>query len=129
MAHEPEPKLSRREREIMDIVYRRGRASVGEVLEDMPDPPSYSAVRALMGIMLDKGHLKRERVGTKYIYSATRSRRHAGRSALSRVLETFFDGSAEKAVAALLETADSDLTPAELDRLAQLIEQARKEGQ
>src|SRR5881397_3709506 len=128
MSKETNTQLSRREREIMDVIYRMGRATAAEVLDQLPDPPSYSAVRALLRILEDKGHLRHESQGGKYLYSPTRPREHAGRSALRRVLQTFFDNSAEKAVAALLDLHDSELSPEDLDRLAHLIEQARKEG-
>ena len=120
--------LSRRERQIMDIMYARGRASVSEVHETIPDAPSYSAVRALMRILEEKGHLKHETQGNRYIYLPTRSRKEASRSAVHRLLQTFFDGSREQALAALLAVSPSRPTPEELDRLAKLIEDARKEG-
>jgi predicted transcriptional regulator len=127
MSGQSETHLSRREREIMDIVYASGRASVTDVSEAMTDPPSYSSVRALMGILEDKGHLTHESQGTKYIYMPTRSRKDASRSAMQRMLRTFFDGSAEQALAALLESSSSP-TDKELDRMASLIKLARKEG-
>jgi BlaI family penicillinase repressor len=122
--------LSRRERQIMDVVYRLGRASAAEVTAHLPDPPSYSAVRALLRILEDKGHLRHteEAATGKYVYAPIRPRDHAGRSALQRVVQTFFDNSAEKAVAALLDLADRDLSEQELERLAKLIEQARNDG-
>jgi len=120
--------LSRRERQIMDIIYRRGRASVSEVLEEMADPPSYSAVRATMGILEDKGHLNHEKEGPRYVYLPTVSRRKASSSAVRQLLNTFFDGSVEQAVAALLSASESELSDEELDRLARLIRGARKEG-
>lgn len=128
MSRTPAHQLSRRERQIMDIVYAQGEASVAEVLAALPDPPSYSAVRALLAILLDKGHLKHRSEQGRYIYSPTRRRAQVGRSALRRVLDTFFEGSLEKAVAALLQGSDAHLSPAELQRLEQLIQQARKEG-
>ena len=128
MARPSAAHLSRRERQIMDIIYRRGHASVSEVLGDMEDPPSYSAVRALMRILEEKGHLKHRKEGNKYIYLPTRSRREASNSATRRLLETFFDGSTAKAVAALLEVSDLQPGDKELDRLAEMIEKARKEG-
>jgi predicted transcriptional regulator len=121
-------RLSRRERQIMDVIYRRRRASVAEVLENIPDPPSYSAVRALLGILESKGHVRHVKDGSRYLYMPTRPRHSAGRSALRRVLQTFYDGSVEKTVAALLDGAASSLTTEELDRLAKLIEQRREEG-
>ncbi|HEX5102589.1 MAG TPA: BlaI/MecI/CopY family transcriptional regulator [Pirellulaceae bacterium] len=119
--------LSRRERQIMEIIYVRGEASAAQVLEQLPDPPSYSAVRALLSILVQKGQLKHRAEQGRYVYAPTRRRARAGRSALVRVLETFYEGSLEKAVAALL-TPDSKLSADELKRLSELIEQARKEG-
>jgi predicted transcriptional regulator len=112
----------------MEIVYRRGRASVSEVLEEMPDPPSYSSARATMGILENKGHLKHEKEGPRYVYSPTVSRRKASSSAARQLLNTFFDGSVERAVAALLSASESELSDEELDRLARRIRGARKEG-
>lgn len=120
--------LGRRERQIMDCVYQLGEASVGDVLARLPDPPSYSAVRALLAILVDKGHLKHRSEQGRYIYFPTRRRAQAGRSALRRVLDTFFEGSLEKAVAALLQGSDANLSEQDLKRLGQLIQQARKEG-
>jgi BlaI family penicillinase repressor len=120
--------LSRRERQIMDIVYSRGGAGVADVMGALPDPPTYSAVRALLRVLEEKGHLRHKKDGARYIYLPTRPRGNAGRSALRRVLQTFYDGSAEKAVAALLDVSDSKLSPEELDRLSRLIEEARREG-
>ena len=128
MAARSEPSLSRRERQIMDIIYAAGSASVADVLGAMPDPPSYSAVRALMRILVDKGHLKHRTEGNKYIYLPTRGRREASRSAMRRLLQTFFAGSTEEALVALLEVSPGRPGRDELDRLAQLIEDARKEG-
>ena len=127
MSRKPPADLSRRERQIMEIVYARGEASAAQVLEDLPDPPSYSAVRALLAILEQKGQLKHRSEQGRYIYAPTRRRARAGRSALVRVLETFYEGSLEKAVAALL-TSDSRLSAEELRRLSELIEQARNEG-
>lgn len=120
--------LSRRERQIMDIIYRRQEASAAEVLAEIADPPSYSAVRALLRILEDKGHLRHKRIKTRYVFTPTRPREHAGRSALVRVLKTFFDGSTEKAVAALLDTHEAQVSAGELDRLSMLIDQARRDG-
>jgi predicted transcriptional regulator len=120
--------LSRRERQIMDIVYREGQATATEVLAAMPDPPSYSAVRAMLRVLENKGHLRHVPDGTRYVYRPTLPRERAGRPALENVLQTFFDGSTEKAVAALLDLSRSELSPEELDRLSELIEQARTEG-
>ena len=118
--------LSRRERQIMDIVYRRGRATAQAVLDDLPDPPSYSAVRAALRLLEEKGQLKHEADGARYIYAPTVPRDRARNSALTHVMRTFFGGSAEQVVNALVET--EKLSPAELDRLAGLIERARRDG-
>ena len=128
MKKDPGTTLSRRERQIMDILYRRGRASVAEVLEELPDPPSYSAVRAMLRVLEEKGHVRHEEEALRYVFSPTVPREKAKRAALRRLLDTFFDGSAERAVAALLDGSAARLSPDELDRLAQLIEKARKEG-
>ena len=119
---------SRRERQIMEVLYRDGQATAGEVLAALPDPPSYSAVRAMLRILENKGHLRHVADGTRYVYLPTLPRDRAGRPALASVLETFFDGSTEKAVAALLDLSKSDLSSEQLDRLSQLIDQARMEG-
>lgn len=121
------PPLSRREREIMDILYRRGRASSAEVREELPDPPSYSAVRALLRIMEEKGHLTHAKEGAKYVYRPLKARRHVARSALERVINTFFQNSTEAAVAALLEMREGELSQDELDRIARMIDNAKKE--
>jgi predicted transcriptional regulator len=122
--------LSRRERQILDILYRRGRASVADVLADLPDPPSDSAARALLRILEQKGHAKREEVGPRrFVFRPARPRDSAARAALKRVLNTFFDNSAEKALVTLLDVSNTKLSRHELDRLTRLIEQARKKGQ
>ena len=120
--------LTRREREIMDILYRRGRATAAEVLEDMADPPTYSAVRALLRILEDEGHIRHVQDGPRYVYLPAVVRSDARKSALSHVVATFFDGSIEQAVATLVESSRSKLSTDELDRLAQLIDKAKKEG-
>ena len=120
--------LSRRERQIMDVVYRLGKASVTDVLERLPDPPSYSAVRALMRILEEKGHLSHEQDGPRYVYLPTVPRDAAQASALSHMVRTFFGGSAEAAVAALLELPENGLSGGELDRLSRLIDEARGQG-
>src|SRR3954471_24747854 len=119
--------LSRRERQIMDVIYRRGRATAAEVLEDLPDPPSYSAVRAMLRLLEEKGHVRHEQDGPRYIFLPTVNRDRARKSALKHVVRTFFDGSATDAVAALLD-ADAKLTEKDLDRLSVMIQNARKEG-
>jgi len=117
-------KLSRRERQIMDIVYQRGRVSVADVLKDLPDPPSYSTVRALLRILEEKGYLTHKKDGKRYIYRPTQPRHLAGRSALKQIFQTFFDKSIEKTVMTLI--SEADLSDEELDRLTQRIEQAKK---
>lgn len=120
--------LSRRERQIMDVIYRLGCASVQDVRDRLPDPPSYSAVRALLRVLEQKGHLKHEHDGPRYLYRPTVPRDVARRSALRQLLRTFFDGSPEEAVATLLDVSGRDLSDQELDRLAELIERTRQEG-
>jgi predicted transcriptional regulator len=119
--------LSRRERQIMDVIYRRGRATAAEVLADIPDPPSYSAVRAMLRLLEEKGHIRHEQDGPRYVFVPIIHRDRARRSALTHVVRTFFDGSATEAVAALLNDG-AKLSAAELDRLSAMIEQAREEG-
>ena len=119
-------RLSRRERQIMNIIYERGSASVADVLADLPDAPSYSTVRALLRILEEKGHLSHEKDGPRYIYRSTQPRHHVGCSALKQIVQTFFDKSVEKTVAALV--SDADISDDELNRLSQLIEQAKKGG-
>ncbi|MCI0338914.1 MAG: BlaI/MecI/CopY family transcriptional regulator [Acidobacteria bacterium] len=128
MATRSQNQLSRRERQIMDIIHQHGQATAQEVMDQLPNPPSYSAVRALLRLMEEKGYLRHEQDGQRYVYKATLARKRAGRSALKNLLQTFFDGSTEQAVVALLDLSRSKLTPEELDRLSQLIEEARKEG-
>ena len=120
--------LSRRERQIMDVLYQRGRATALEVQESLPDPPSYSAVRALLRILEDKGHVRHEQDGPRYIFTPKLPRDKARRSAIRHMMETFFEGSPEQAVAALLDVSSSKLSQEELDRLALLIENARGES-
>ncbi|MDX1624419.1 MAG: BlaI/MecI/CopY family transcriptional regulator [Gemmatimonadota bacterium] len=118
--------LSRRERQIMDIVYRRGRATAAEVQEDLPDPPSYSAVRAMLRVLEEKGHLEHEQEGPRYVFQPTVAVETARKSAVRRLMRTFFDNSLEDAVATLLNLSGSELSEEELDRLSRLIEEARK---
>ena len=120
--------LSRRERQIMDVIYASGSATVRHVMESIPDPPSYSAVRAMLRVLEEKGHVEHRYDGPRYVYVPTVPRAKASESAMKQMLRTFFDGSAERAVAALLDMSGADLSKAELDRLAALIEQARNEG-
>ena len=116
--------LSRRERQIMDVIYRRGRATSAEVLEDLPDPPSYSSVRSALRLLEEKGNLRHEIDGQRYVYLPTVPREKAQRTALGHLVRTFFNGSAEQVVNTLVE--DSRLSPEELDRLARLLAQARQ---
>ena len=120
--------LSRRERQIMEVLYRNRQATASEVLAALPDPPSYSAVRAMLRILETKGHVRHLVDGARYVFFPTLTRERASRPALASVLDTFFEGSAEKAVAALLDLSRGDLSDDDLDRLARLIEQARMEG-
>jgi predicted transcriptional regulator len=120
--------LSRRERQILDVVYRLERATVSQVRDLLPDAPSYSAVRGLMRILEDKGHLRHDQDGPRYVYSATVPRDEARRSAMSHLVETFFGGSVEGAVATLLDLESSAIDQDAYQRLAALIEQAREEG-
>jgi predicted transcriptional regulator len=128
MARPLHAQLSRRERQIMDIIYARGQATAAEVLEGLPDPPGYSAVRAMLRVLEEKGHLRHEPRGPRYVFLPTVPREKARRSALKQLLRTFFDDSTEQAVAALLDLSASKLSGDELDRLARLIDEARKEG-
>ena len=112
----------------MDVLYQKGRATAAEVLETIPDPPSYSAVRATLRVLEQKGHLRHEHDGARYVYRPTGNREKVRLSALDQLLTTFFDGSAETVVATLIERQKGKLTPEELDRLSILIDEARKEG-
>jgi BlaI family penicillinase repressor len=120
--------LSRRERQILDILYQRGQATAAEVQVALPEPPSYSAVRALLRILEEKGHVRHEQDGPRYVYLPTVAHDNAQRSALRHILQTFFNGSAEQAISALLGDASGKMSPAELDRLARMIDTARKSG-
>jgi len=122
------PSLTRREREIMDIIYRLGRASAQDVLDNLAAPPSYSAVRALLRLLEERGHVKHVEDGARYVYLPAVSRAEARRKALSHVVATFFGGSIEQAMLTLVESSRSGLSQEELERLAQIVEQARKEG-
>jgi BlaI family transcriptional regulator, penicillinase repressor len=122
------PQWSRRERQIMDILYRRGKASAGEVRGAMEDAPSYSAVRAMLRVLEEKGHLRHQAEGLRYVYVPVVAREQAKRSAVKHLMNTFFNDSPEQIVAALLDVSSTRLTQEELDRMAALIEQARKEG-
>jgi BlaI family transcriptional regulator, penicillinase repressor len=128
MSKHPHLNLSRRERQIMDAIYRLGRATAAEVLGNMPDPPGYSAVRAMLRLLEEKGYLKHEQQGPRYIYLPTLSRDKARQSALKQLVQTFFDNSTEQTVSALLDMSKSRLSDEELERLSALIDKARKEG-
>jgi len=121
--------LSRRERQMMDILYQRGRATASEIHEALPEPPSYSAVRAKLRVLEEKGHVRHEEEALRYVYVPTVARDTARRSALRHMVSTFFAGSVEDTVAALLDISAADLSPKDLDRISSLIEQARKEGE
>lgn len=126
MAKRGEHQLSRRERQIMDVIYAKGQATALEVTEALPDPPSKTAVRTLLRILEEKGHLTHEQNGQTYLFRAKRAREHAGPSALQRVLDVFFSGSLEQAVAAHLGESAEGLSDSELKRLGSLIQQTRK---
>jgi predicted transcriptional regulator len=120
--------LSRRERQIMDIIYERGDASAAQVLEKLPNPPSYSAVRALLRILEEKGHLSHRQDGPRYMFVPTVPRKTARENALKHLLQTFFDNSTEEAVATLLDLSEDQLSEEDYRRLLELIEEAQKEG-
>ena len=128
MAERKQPQLSRRERQIMDVVYRREAATASEVLESLPDPPSYSAVRAILRILEEKGHLTHRQDGPRYVYAPVIPRTAARQSALRQVVRTFFDGSAAQAVATLLDMSESGLSAEEARQLSALIEKSKREG-
>ena len=123
-----EPALSRRERQIMDLLFRMGEADVASVRAGLVDPPSYSAVRATLRVMEEKGHVSHRDEGGRYVYAPRASRRRARRAALQRVVETFFGGDAEAAFAALLDLRGEAIEPEQLDRLEDLLRRAREEG-
>jgi BlaI family penicillinase repressor len=120
--------LTRRERQIMDVLYRRGRATAAEVMADLPGEPNYSTVRTQLRVLEDKGHIRHEEEGLRYVYAPAVPRHAARRSALKHLVETFFEGSPEKVVEALVGRDGERLSDDELDRIAQLIERARREG-
>ena len=120
--------LSRRERQIMDAIYRQGTASAAEIREGMSDPPTYTAIRTLLGILEQKGHVRHHSIGNRYFYTPTVPRDEMGKSAIHNVLQTFFGGSVERVVATLLDGEETNLSDDQLSRLADMIEQARKEG-
>jgi BlaI family penicillinase repressor len=120
--------LSRRERQIMDILFRRGRATAADVMADLPDEPSYSTVRTQLRVLEQKGHVRHHEDGVRFVYMPVVARHTARKSALRHVIETFFDGSPEKAVAALLGGEAAKLSDEQFDRIAEMIAKARKEG-
>jgi len=120
--------LTRRERQIMDILYKRGRATANDVLEDLPGAPHYSTVRTQLRVLEEKGHVTHEEDGVRYVYMPALPRRAARKSALRHLVDTFFDGSAEQVVAAVLGGEGAKLSDEELDRIAELIDKAKKEG-
>ena len=120
--------LSRRERQIMEALYRRGKATAMEVLGELPDPPSYTAIRTLLRILEDKGHIRHTRDGARFIYAPRVSRERARRSVLENLVRNFYDGSREKLMAALLDGGAGKLSPEELENFSELIERAKQEG-
>jgi BlaI family transcriptional regulator, penicillinase repressor len=127
MTHLPH-ELSRRERQIMDILYRRGRATAGDVMGELRGDPSYSTVRTQLRVLEEKGHVRHEEEGLRYVYLPATPRRAARKSALRHLVDTFFDGSPEQTVAALLGGEGSRLSEEELDRIAKLVTKARKDA-
>ncbi len=126
MAKAPHLNLTRRERQIMDILYRRGRATAGEVLSDLPSDLSYSTVRAQLRVLEEKGHVHHEDIGLRYVYAPTVPRHEVRQSALKHLVDTFFEGSTHKVVAALLGSEGTRISQDELDRISELVEKARK---
>lgn len=120
--------LGRRERQIMDIVFRLGKASVTDVRNELPDPPTYSAVRGMLRLLEQKGHLSHEDDGLRYLYTATVKQKQARKSALKHMVHTFFGGSAADAAASLLELSDSEISAEDAERLSKLIQKAKAEG-
>jgi predicted transcriptional regulator len=128
MVLKEQQKLSRRERQIMDVLYRLGRATAAEILENIPDPPGYSAVRALLRVLEEKKHIRHEEKDLRYVFLPVIPRDKARRSAVRHMLDTFCEGSPEQAVATLLDVSGRSLSADDFDRLAALIEKARQEG-
>ncbi len=124
----PHNALTRRERQIMDILYRRGKATANDVMEELPGDPSYSTVRTQLRVLETKGHVRHEEEGLRYIYSPAVPRHAVRRSALRHLVETFFDGSTEKVVSALLGGEGARISEAELERIAEVVAKAKKEG-
>jgi BlaI family transcriptional regulator, penicillinase repressor len=128
MTESLEPRLSRRERQIMNVLFRRGEGTVADVMDEMPDPPSYSAVRAMLRTLEDKGHVKHHEDGPRYVYTPTVAKESAQQTAVEHLVQTFFDGSTAQAVAALLDGSARALTKEERARLTALIRRASEEG-
>jgi BlaI family penicillinase repressor len=128
MGNEKHLQLGRRERQIMDVIYRRGRASVTQVLAELPDPPTYSAVRGMLRLLEDKGYVRHEQEGLKYVYVPADDTRQVRANALKHMVKTFFGGSPEQAVAALLEMPDTRLSTKDRQYLSQMIKKAQEEG-
>ena len=128
MPNHPPLHLGRRERQIMEVIYAKGEASVADVLAALPDPPTYSSVRAMLRLLEEKGHLRHKEVGRKFVYSPTLGRDKARRSALRNLLATFFSGSVTQAVASLIELDPKQMSDEDLKRLSRLIKEAKKEG-
>jgi BlaI family transcriptional regulator, penicillinase repressor len=128
MAEPVDHKLSRRERQIMDVLYQRQRASAAQIRESLANPPSYSAVRALLRILEEKGHIRHAEKDLRYVYFPTASRERVRRAALRHLVVTFFDGSAAQAVATLIDPSTAHVSEDELERISELIAKARKGG-
>ena len=120
--------LSRRERQIMDVLFQKGQATAADIMRNIPEPPSYSAVRAMLRVLEEKGHVRHVQDGPRYVFIPTVTRDKAKRSAMKHMLDTFFEGSAAQAVATLLDDSGAKLSDDELERLSSLIDKARKEG-
>ena len=128
MTKEKKPPLSRREREVMDVLYRLGEATVAEVMEEMPNPPTYSAVRSVVRILENKGHISHREDGPRYVYAPAVKREKARRAALDQLVDTFFEGSSEQALVALLRRSDLDMSESQIERLAKAVRKAGEEG-
>jgi predicted transcriptional regulator len=123
------PALSRRERQVMDILFRRGQATAAEVMSDLPDPPTYSSVRSILKILVDKGHVTYREEGLRYIYLPSADTKDLREEALKHLIRTFFDGSIDQTLAAVLRISDSNLTVEEIARLQERIRKARSKGE
>lgn len=127
-SHRPDEALTRRERQVMDILFRRGEATVSEVMAELPDPPTYSAVRSILRILTEKELITHRDDGPRYVYLPAKSTERAQEDALKHLVSTFFDGSHEQAMTALLRISDAELTDGEIDRLRERIRRARSTG-